>query len=73
MRALGTKPSMIVTQQVTTEGATGMGSVRPEREFKVHPDQIKELRIGEAYIKRHTIKSVEVKKVWIRQPKAARK
>ena len=72
-RAIGTKPSMLLTQQVSTEGTTGLGSVRPEREFKVHPDQIKELRVGEAYVKRHTAKGVEVKKIWVRQPKAVRK
>jgi hypothetical protein len=72
-RALGTKPSMLVTQQITTEGSTGLGSARPEREFKVHPDQIKELRVGEAFVKRHTAKGVEVRKVWIRRPKESRK
>jgi hypothetical protein len=37
------------------------------------PADAEELRVGEAYVKRHTAKGVEVQKVWIRQPKAARK
>jgi hypothetical protein len=72
-RALGTKPSMLVTQQITTEGTTGLGSVRPEREFRVHPDQIKELRVGEAFVKRHTAKGVDVRKVWVRRTQEVRK
>ncbi|GHV47055.1 hypothetical protein FACS1894204_09890 [Synergistales bacterium] len=66
-RAIGTKDSAIITQQISVEGATGLGSVRPERAFKVHPDQIKELKTGEAYIKRHTAKGMTVNKVYIRQ------
>jgi hypothetical protein len=69
-RVMGTKNSMLITQQISTDGSTGMGSARPERAFKVHPDWIKELKVGEAYVKRHTSTGLEIKKVWIRQPKS---
>ena len=64
--AFGTQPDMKMTYQVSTEGTTGLGSSRPVKEFKVHPDDIKELRVGEAYVKRHTPRGMEVKKVFIR-------
>jgi DNA helicase HerA-like ATPase len=64
---IGTKDSMIITQQISIDGPTGLGSIRPEKAFKVHPDQIKELNIGEAFIKRHTAKGTTVNKLWIRQ------
>jgi DNA helicase HerA-like ATPase len=66
-RAIGTRDSIIITQQISTDGSTGLGSMRPEKAFKVHPDQIKELRVGEAFVKRHTDKGMTVNKVFIRQ------
>ena len=69
-RAIGTRDSYQMTYQMATEGATGLGSARPVKEFIVHPDDIKGLKTGESYVKRHTSKGLEVKKVWIRRPKA---
>ena len=68
-RAIGTRDSYQMTYQVETQGATGFGSARPVKEFIVHPDDIKGLRTGEAYVKRHTSKGLEVKKVWVRRPR----
>lgn len=48
---IGTKDVFTVTAQLNTgQGTTGMGTVRRNREFIVHPDQIKqELKVGEAF------------------------
>jgi len=48
----GTRPSMQATYQIGgnegTSGQTGLGSLRPTREFIYHPDDIKRLKTGEA-------------------------
>jgi len=48
---IGTRDAFTVTAQLnTSQGTTGMGTVRRNREFIVHPDQIKqELKVGEAF------------------------
>ena len=34
----------------------------------VEDDDIKELRVGQAYVKRHTSKRVDVRRIWVRRP-----
>ena len=46
----GTRDMFDVTAQIGAEGATGMGSVRRNKEFIIHPDAIKQdLQPGEAF------------------------
>ena len=45
---IGTKASFSHTAQIGEAGSTGWGSVRRTRSFQVHPDQIKQLKRGEA-------------------------
>jgi hypothetical protein len=46
----GTRDMFDVTAQIGGEGATGMGSVRRNKEFIIHPDSIKQdLQPGEAF------------------------
>ena len=46
----GTKDSFDMTAQIGGDGATGMGSVRRNKEFIIHPDSIKQnLQPGEAF------------------------
>ena len=46
----GTKDSFDLTAQIGGDGATGMGSVRRNKEFIIHPDSIKQnLQPGEAF------------------------
>lgn len=47
---IGTKDDYMMTQQINEAGATGMGTVKEEKSFLVHPDEIKRLRIGEAFL-----------------------
>jgi len=47
---IGTKDDYMITQQVNQTGATGMGTVKQEKSFIVHPDDIKRLGIGEAVL-----------------------
>ncbi|MEM7621473.1 MAG: TraM recognition domain-containing protein, partial [Pseudomonadota bacterium] len=49
-KTLGTDASMLYTAQIDSFGATGTGSVRPERTFKAHPDDIKHLPTGHGYV-----------------------
>lgn len=44
----GTRESYGVTHQLGPEGSTGLGSVRPVRDFRIHPDDFKEFGTGEA-------------------------
>lgn len=52
-KTIGTKQSIEVTYQIEQEkyisSATGLGSARKVREFIYHPDDIKQLRTGEAF------------------------
>ena len=46
---IGTKPAFEVTSQLAQhQGATGMGTIKTTREYCIHPDEIKRLRVGEA-------------------------
>lgn len=47
----GTAETIEKTLQVDTNVATGLGSWKKVRDFNVHPDKIKTLRVGQAYIK----------------------
>ena len=47
---IGTNIGFQVTSQVAESSGTGAGSVRETREFIVHPDDIKRLGLGEAYV-----------------------
>jgi type IV secretory pathway TraG/TraD family ATPase VirD4 len=47
---IGTKDDYMITQQVNQTGATGMGTVKQEKSFIVHPDDIKRLSVGEVYM-----------------------
>ena len=50
---LGTRQSMEVTYQIEQQqrrtSTTGLGSARRVREFLYHPDEIKDLKTGEAF------------------------
>lgn len=54
---LGTRQSMEVTYQIEQQqrrtSTTGLGSARRVREFLYHPDEIKDLRTGEAFYRSH--------------------
>lgn len=45
---IGTRDTIEHTAQVDLLGATGLGSARRTKSFTVHPDIIKQLRVGEA-------------------------
>ncbi len=47
---IGTKESMAVTYQITDENSGTRGSMRKTRAFIFHPDDIKNLATGEAFI-----------------------
>jgi type IV secretory pathway TraG/TraD family ATPase VirD4 len=47
---IGTKDDVIVTQQIERAERTGLGTVKREKSFIVHPDEIKRLRVGEAIV-----------------------
>ena len=45
---IGTKASFSHTAQISGMESTGWGSVMRTRSFLVHPDQVKQLKCGEA-------------------------
>ena len=47
----GTRESQEYTSQEMQGGETGAGSWRMTQQFKVHPDYIKTLKTGQAYVK----------------------
>lgn len=47
---IGTRDDIMVTRQVNETGATGMGTIKEEKSFMVHPDEIKRLGIGEVFV-----------------------
>ena len=49
----GTQQTYLFTYQVDELGATDLGSMRPEQEFIIHPNDIKGLKLGEAFVKYH--------------------
>jgi hypothetical protein len=47
----GTRPSIERTIQVSTEGGpTGLGSLRQQDVFRVHPDKVRQLKVGECFV-----------------------
>lgn len=47
----GTRPSIERTIQVSTEdGPTGLGSLRQQDAFRVHPDKVRQLEVGECFV-----------------------
>ena len=75
---IGTREGVEVTRQVQSVAGialdTGLGSVRRVREYVVHPDEIKNLKTGEAIVVRKLtgeVLRVKVRKCWdntVRQP-----
>jgi hypothetical protein len=47
---IGTREDMSITRQINEAGATGMGTISEQRSFIVHPDEIKRLEVGEAFV-----------------------
>jgi len=63
---IGTEDDMTVTYQVNNVGTTGMGTIKEERSFIVHPDEIKRLEVGQTFIlKKFPV--FEIKKVRIKR------
>ncbi|ERM92523.1 type IV secretory protein VirD4 [Caldanaerobacter subterraneus subsp. yonseiensis KB-1] len=64
---IGTKDDIIITMQVNDISPTGMGTVKEEKSFIVHPDEIKRLKRGEAFVvkkfPKFFVKKVRVRKV----------
>lgn len=64
---IGTKDDMMVTYQVDNFGTTGMGTIKEEKSFIVHPDEIKRLGVGEAFVVRKfpefSIKRVRIRSI----------
>ncbi len=47
----GTRPSIERTIQISTEsGPTGLGSLRQQDAFRVHPDKVRQLEVGECFV-----------------------
>lgn len=63
---IGTRDDIIITMQVNDISPTGMGTVKEEKSFIVHPDEIKRLKRGEAFVVRK-FPEFFVKKVWVRK------
>lgn len=53
-QVLGTRKSLEITAQIDSKagGNTGLGSVKQVHEFKIHPQDLKDLRTGEAIVYR---------------------
>jgi DNA helicase HerA-like ATPase len=64
---IGTKTGLQYTFQVSDEGPTGLGSARPVKQYKQHPDEIKSLKVGQAIVKYHSPRGVEVAKIQVRE------
>ena len=63
---IGTEEKLQVTSQVQVgQGGTGMGSVRRSREYLVHPDDLKRLKMGEAILVNK--QDFKVQRIWVRQ------
>jgi type IV secretory pathway TraG/TraD family ATPase VirD4 len=63
---IGTEDDVLITRQINESGITGLGSIREEKRFIVHPDDIKRLEIGEAFVLKKFPK-FEVSKTIIRR------
>lgn len=62
---IGTQDSNQYTVQIGDQGFEGNGSLRPTKEFIVHPDQIKRLKQGEAFYinkQRFSVQSITIRK-----------
>jgi len=59
-KLFGTYETMETTFQQTRDGEAGAGSVRGVREFRVHPDEIKNLKTGEAFVKAGTRSGIKI-------------
>ncbi|MEW6771694.1 MAG: type IV secretion system DNA-binding domain-containing protein [Bacillota bacterium] len=69
---VGTKETYELTYQVGVqpllgEGRTGLGSARQVRQYLVHPDAVKALRTGEAFLVRKGSIESEVTHLWVRR------
>jgi|GEM_PF-2772233 len=71
---IGTKMTTVWTEQVNADLETGKreltggGTVKKDRSFLVHPDKIKQLDTGQAYLLRsnpHKVSKIEVRKVMV--------
>jgi len=67
--AIGTYDDVVLTHRLAHGEGSGMGTLTGERSFLVHPDQIKRLTVGQAYVIKKTPKFV-VFKVSVRQVKS---
>lgn len=48
---IGTKDTFQITSQVSTQDrGIGLGTIRPTKEFMIHPDEIKRLTLGQAVV-----------------------
>ena len=48
---IGTQDAFQITSQVSThDSGMGLGTARPTKEFMIHPDEIKRLKLGQAII-----------------------
>jgi DNA helicase HerA-like ATPase len=63
---IGTEETYQLTHQISDTGTTGLGSARNVKRYKHHPDEIKNLLVGQAIVKHHTNKGVKVDKIQIR-------
>ncbi|MEW5763300.1 MAG: helicase HerA-like domain-containing protein [Bacillota bacterium] len=77
---VGTREGAEVTRQVQSIAGitfdTGLGSVRRVREYVAHPDEIKDLKTGEAIVARKLtgeVLRVKVRKCWDNTARQARK
>lgn len=53
-KAIGTRTDYEPTVQIGEEGVTGMGSIREVQEFIIHPNDFKNLKMGEAYLNQNS-------------------
>lgn len=51
-KIIGTEDTWMMTHQINNTGGTGLGSLRFIKEFIIHPDVIKRLKVGQAVIAR---------------------
>ncbi len=47
---IGTREDISITRQVDEAGTTGIGTLSEDRSFIVHPDEIKRLEVGKAFV-----------------------
>ena len=64
---MGTRNSLDYTAQVSEDGPTHMGTVKRTRNFIAHPDEIKALKMGEAFF--YTKEDNKIRKIKTRKSK----